>query len=130
MPVPWRGTGRPMDLDRAPATGTTRRFAMSRAEWATTSVAAVVSSAAYVIAGLPYLARGVVGDLAGFLLLGITGAAFGARLKHEALLCLALIGVVLLLDPQWPLRLSEPLWWGLFTIGLAAYVAVRRTICD
>ncbi|MEX2290360.1 MAG: hypothetical protein WD794_08555 [Mycobacteriales bacterium] len=81
-------------------------------------------------AGFPYLARGVVGDLAGFLLLGVAGVALGARLKHEALLCLALIGVVLLLDPQWPLRLSEPLWWGLFTIGLAAYVAVRRTICD
>ncbi len=77
-----------------------------------------------------YLARGVVGDLTGFLLLGVAGAAVGARLKHEAIVCLALIGVVLLLDPQWPLRLSEPLWWGLFTIGLAAYVAVRRKICD
>ena len=119
-----------MDLDRAPAIGTTRRFALSRAEWATTSVAAVVSNAAYITGGFPYLARGVVGDLAGFLLLGVAGAALGARLRHEALVCLSLIGVVLLLDPQWPLRMSEPLWWGLFTIGLAAYVAVRRTICD
>lgn len=108
----------------------TRRFRLSRAEWATTGVAAVASSAAYVGAGHPYLARGVVGDLTGFLLLGVAGAALGARLKHEALICLALIGVVLLLDPQWPLRLSEPLWWGLFTLGLAAYIAVRRTICD
>jgi hypothetical protein len=130
MPFRQGGTGRPMDLDRAPTIGTTRRFALSRAEWATTSVAAVVSSAAYVTVGFPYLARGVVGDLVGFVLLGVAGAALGARLKHEALICLALIGVVLLLDPQWPLRLSEPLWWGLFTIGLAAYVAVRRTICD
>jgi hypothetical protein len=130
MPLHRGGTGRPMDLDHAPTTGTTRRFALSRAEWATTSVAAVVSSAAYVSAGFPYLARGVVGDLAGFLLLGVAGAALGARLKHEALICLSLIGVVLLLDPQWPLRLSEPLWWGLFTIGLAAYVALRRKICD
>ena len=110
--------------------GTTRRFALSPAEWATTAVAAVVSSAAYVTAGFPYLARGVVGDLTGFLLLGVAGAAVGARLKHEALVCLALIGGVLLLDPQWPLRVSEPLWWGLFTIGLAAYVAVRRRVCD
>lgn len=110
--------------------GTTRRFALSRAEWATTAVAAVASSAAYVTAGFPYLARGVVGDLVGFLVLGVAGAAVGARLKHEALICLAVIGVVLLADPQWPLRLSEPLWWGLFTIGLAAYVTVRRTICD
>lgn len=110
--------------------GMTRRFALSRTEWATTAIAAVVSSAAYVAGGFPYLARGVVGDLTGFLLLGVAGAVVGARLKHEALICLALIGVVLLLDPQWPLRLSEPLWWGLFTIGLAAYLAVRRTICD
>ena len=110
--------------------GTTRRFALSPAEWATTAVAAVVSSAAYVTTGFPYLARGVVGDLTGFLLFGVAGAAVGARVKHEALTCLALIGVVLLLDPQWPLRLSEPLWWGLFTIGLAAYVTVRRKICD
>ena len=112
------------------AAGTTTRFALSPAEWATTAVAAVVSSSAYVAVGFPYLARGVVGDLTGFLLLGVAGAAVGARLKHEALICLALIGVVLLLDPQWPLRLWEPMWWGLFTIGLAAYVAVRRRICD
>ena len=117
-------------VESAPARGTTRRVALSAAEWATTAVAAVVSSAAYVTAGFPYLARGVVGDLTGFLLLGVAGAAVGARLRHEALICLTLIGVVLVLDPQWPLRLSEPLWWGLFTIGLAAYVAVRRRICD
>lgn len=110
--------------------GTTRRFALSPAEWVTTAVAAVVSSAAYVTDGFPYLARGVVGDLTGFLLLGVAGAAVGARLKHEALVCLALIGVVLLIDPQWPLRLSEPLWWGLFSVGLAAYVVVRRKVCD
>ena len=109
---------------------TTRRFALSAAEWATTGLAAVVSSAAYVTAGFPYLARGVVGDLTGLLLLGVAGAAVGARLKHEALVCLALIGVVLLLHPRWPLRLTEPLWWGLFTVGLGAYVAVRRKICS
>lgn len=89
-----------------------------------------MSSAAYVTDGFPYLARGVVGDLTGFLLLAVAGVAAGARLKHEALLCLALIGVVLVLDLQWPLRLSEPLWWAVFTLGLAAYVAVRRRICD
>ena len=72
----------------------------------------------------------MVGDLTVFLLLGAAGAAVGARLKHEALLCLALTGVVLLLDVQWPLRLSEALWWALFSIGLAVYVAVRRRICD
>lgn len=119
-----------MNRTRAPIAATTRRFALSRAEWVTTSVAAGVSSAAYVTAGFPYLARGVVGDLAGFLLLGVVAAAAGARLKHEALLCLALIGVVLLADAQWPLMLAEPLWWGLFSIGLAAYLLVRRAACD
>ena len=127
------GAGTAPGRDRTVAVsrrGTTRRFALSRTEWATTAIAAVVSSAAYVAGGFSYLARGVVGDLTGFLLLGVAGAVVGARLKHEALICLALIGVVLLLEPEWPLRLSEPLWWGLFTIGLAAYLAVRRTICD
>lgn len=119
-----------MTRTRAPIAGTTRRFGLSRAEWVTTSAAAVVSSAAYVTAGFPYLARGVVGDLAGFLLLGVVAAAARARLEHEALLCLALIGIVLLAAPQWPLLLSEPLWWGLFTVGLAAYLVVRRAACD
>lgn len=120
-------------MDRpAPATapGTTRCFALSRAEWATTALAAVVSSAAYLSEGFPYLARGVVGDLAGFLVLGSAGAAVGARLKHEALICSALIGAVLVLDPLWPLRLSEPVWWALFSTGLLAYVGVRRRVCD
>lgn len=111
-------------------TATTRRFALSRAEYATTAVAAVVSSTAYVTGGFPYLARGVVGDLAGFLVLGGAGVAAGARVQHEAAACLALIGGVLLLDPQWPLQIAEPAWWALFGIGLSAYVVVRRRICD
>lgn len=109
---------------------TTRRFALSRGEYATTAVAAVVSSAAYVADGFPYLARGVVGDLTGFLVLGIAGAAVRARVRHEAAGCLALIGTVLLIDPDWPLELAEPAWWALFSAGLAAYVVVRRRICD
>lgn len=112
------------------ARATTRRFSLAPAEWATTAVAAVVSSGAYVSLGQPYLARGVVGDLTGFLLLGAAGAAAGARVKHEALVCLGMIGAVLLLDPQWPLRLSEPVWWSLFSVGLGAYVLFRRTLCD
>ena len=111
-------------------TVTTRRFALSRTEYATTAVAAVVSSAAYVTGDFPYLARGVVGDLAGFLLLGAAGLAVHARIRHEAAFCLALIGGVLVVDPDWPLRLAEPAWWALFSTGLAAYVVVRRQICD
>ncbi len=109
---------------------TTRRFALSRAEYVTTGVAAVVSTVGYLTGGFPYLARGVVGDLSGFLLLGVAGVAAGARIRHEAAVCLALIGAVLLLDPQWPLELPEGAWWALFTLGLAAYVAVRRRICQ
>lgn len=112
------------------AHGTTRRFGLARAEWITTAVAAVVSSSAYVTLGYPYLARGVVGDLTGFLLLGVAGAAAGARVKHEALVCLSVIGAVLMLDPQWPLRLAEPAWWALFSVGLSAYVLLRRKLCD
>ncbi len=109
---------------------TTRRFALSGSEWVTTAVAALVSSTAYVVAGFPYLARGVVGDLAGFVVLAAAGLAAGARPRHEALICLTFIGVVLLLDPKWPLQLNEPTWWALFTAGLIAYVGVRRKICD
>ena len=111
-------------------TVTTRRFALSRAEYATTAVAAVASSTAYVTGGFPYLARGVVGDLSGFLVLGLAGLAARARVRHEAAVCLTLIGAVLLPDPQWPLQIAEPAWWALFSMGLAAYVVVRRRICD
>jgi hypothetical protein len=111
-------------------TVTTRQFALSKPEYATTAVAAVMSSAAYVTGGFPYLARGVVGDLAGFLVLGVAGLAARARLRHEAALCLGLIGAVLVADPDWPLRLAEPTWWALFSAGLTAYVVVRVRICD
>lgn len=109
---------------------TTRRFALSRAEYATTAAAAVVSSTAYLAGGFPYLARGVVGDLTGFVVLGAAGLAAAARVRHEAAVCLVMIGGVVLLDPDWPLRVSEPLWWAAFTAGLTAYVIVRRTISD
>lgn len=132
MRRPGRGTAQLVDAatDSARARVLTPRFRLSASEWATTAIAAVVSSAGYLTAGYPYLARGVVGDLAGFLLLGVVGTAVGARLKHEALICLASIDLVLLLDPQWPLRLSEPIWWGWFAVGLGAYVAVRKKICS
>jgi uncharacterized membrane protein len=115
---------------RLSAGATTRRFALSAAEWATTATAAVVSTGAYLTAGHPYLARGVVGDLVGFTVLAGVGVAARARVKHEAAICLGLIGVVVVAAPQWPLALPEPAWWALFSGGLAAYVAVRRRICD
>lgn len=72
----------------------------------------------------------MVGDLTGLAALAVVGSSLGARLRHEALICLTLIGVVLLLDPQWPLQVAGPLWWALFAVGPATYLAVRRTICD
>ena len=115
---------------RITAGATTRRFALSAGEWATTAIAAVVSTGAYLSAGYPYLARGVVGDLLGFALLAGVGIAVRARVKHEAAICLGLIGIVVLASPQWPLALPEAAWWALFFLGLAIYVAIRRRICD
>lgn len=80
---------------------TTRRSALSSAECFTTAVAAAVSGRAYLTDGLPYLSRGVVGDPTGFVVLGASGAGAGARVQHEAAVCLAFIGGVLVLDPDW-----------------------------
>lgn len=115
---------------RVRAGATTRRFALSAGEWATTAIAAVVSTGAYLSAGYPYLARGVVGDLLGFGVLAGVGLAVRARVKHEAAICLAAIGLIVAAAPQWPLALPEPAWWALFSLGLAVYIAVRRRICD
>jgi len=94
-------------------------------------VAAVLSSTGYVAGGLDYLARGVVGDLVGLLLLDAAALVLRARVEHEAAACLVLmIGVVLQLDLQWPLRLPEAFWWGAFTAGLGSYLVVRRHVCD
>ena len=106
---------------------TTRSFALDGPEYATTAAAAFISTAAYLSDGLEYLSRGVLGDLAGFALLAAIGAGSGARLRHEALLCLACIGAVVLLAPTWPLELGERYWWGAFGVGLAAYLWLRRT---
>ena len=107
----------------------TRQFALSPAEWATTAVAAGASTTAYLVNGYPYLARGVVGDLLGLVVLASGGVLLRARMRHEALFCLGLIVAVLLLDLAWPLRVSEPVWWALFATGLAGYVALRRRLC-
>lgn len=107
---------------------TTRQFALDGPEWATTAVAVVVSSAAYVTGGLPYLSRGVLGDLAGLGLLAGVVLVRGERLRHEALLCLGAIGLVLLVDPRWPVRVTEPVWWSAFALGLLGYVVLRRRV--
>lgn len=93
---------------------------------ATTAVAVVASSTGYVTGGFAYLARGVLGDLVGFAVLAGLLLATGRRLRHEALLCLLLIGAVLLVAPDWPLRLAEGWWWLMWSAGLTAYLMLRQ----
>ena len=107
----------------------TTRFALSPAEWLTTAAAAAVSTGAYLAGGQAYLSRGVLGDLLGLLVLAAVGTALRARLRHEALLCLLLIGLVLAVGPRWPLAVAEPLWWALFLAGLSGYLLLRRRLC-
>ena len=106
---------------------TTRRFALSPSELGTTAVAVVVSTTGYLLGGGTYLARGVVGDLAGFGLLAAVGVARSARARHEALVCLAGIGIVVLAAPQW---VPQGGGWAAFSVGLGAYVLLRRGVCD
>jgi hypothetical protein len=105
---------------------TTQRRALGPFEMITTAVAVGVSTALYIRDGHPYLARGVVGDLAGLGFLTVVLATRHRRLRHEALTCLAAIGVVLAADPQWLLRVPSAAWWLAVAAGLAGYLAARR----
>jgi len=95
--------------------------------WSTAGAAAI-STALYVVLGEPYLARGVVGDLAGFAVLTGVLASSGRRARHEALVCLGLIGAVLVAQPDWPLRQGRAVWWTAVTVGLAGYLVVRTRV--
>jgi len=105
----------------------THDVGLSRAELATSAVAVVASVGAYLTQGSPYLARGVVGDLLGFAVLAMVGRRAGRRLRHEAFVCLAGIGLVLIAGPGWPLAIPDAVWWIAFVVGLAGFLAVRRT---
>ncbi|HVE63414.1 MAG TPA: hypothetical protein VNB94_06400 [Mycobacteriales bacterium] len=105
---------------------TTFRTSLDPVEVATTVAAVVVSTGLYLREGHDYLARGVVGDLIGLAILAMPLILVRRRGRHEALTCLVAIGVVRLLDPQWPLARSESFWWGTIAVGLAAYIALRR----
>jgi hypothetical protein len=104
---------------------TTTRPGLDRAELVTTAVAVGVSSGLYIAQGHPYLARGVVGDLVGLAVLSIVVVRRRHRLRHEALLCLFCIGVVVILNPGWPLRLPGLLWWSAVAATVAIYLVVR-----
>jgi len=62
----------------------TREFALSRSERITTAAAVLLSSAGYVLGHHAYLTRGVVGDLAGLVLLAGALVARGQRSRQEA----------------------------------------------
>jgi hypothetical protein len=107
---------------------TTRRWALERGEVMTTSAAVGVSTALYLRYGHAYLARGVVGDTVGFGFLAGLLTARRRRLRHEAVACLGTIFVVLVIDPQWPLRPSSASWWLVFAVGLSGYVLIRHRL--
>ncbi len=105
---------------------TTFRSSLDRAEVATTAAAIVASTGLYVRHGHNYLARGVVGDLVGLAVLAVPLVLVRRRGRHEAMTCLAAIGLVHLADPDWPLERSDSFWWGAISVGLAAYLLLRR----
>ncbi len=104
---------------------TSATWGLQRDEVASTAAAVVISSACYLLLGDDYLARGVVGDSLGFAVLGAALLFRGRRLRHEALWCLAGIGVVHAIGVDWPLRLSPGLWWAVVAADLLAYLALR-----
>jgi hypothetical protein len=93
----------------------------------TTAAAFFISSALYVRWRHPYLARGVVGDLMGLTLLSAV-ATRRVRLRHEAMVCLASIGIVLGLDPEWPLAISDIVWWLAVVGAVACYLLIRQRV--
>ncbi|CAN5129591.1 hypothetical protein BH20ACT5_BH20ACT5_04320 [soil metagenome] len=101
---------------------------LSRGELGTTAAATAVSVALYVRYGHPYLARGVIGDLLGFAVLGTVLVLHRQRLRHEALICLAGIGVLLLASPDWPLRYPSATWWAVVGLGLGGYLTARARL--
>lgn len=105
---------------------TSARRALDPAEWATTGAAVLTSTLLYLRLGHPYLARGVVGDLVGFAVLGAVLVGCGRRARHEAVVCFAGIGVVWAARPEWPLRIPSGVWWVTVILGLSAYVAIRQ----
>jgi hypothetical protein len=117
-------------LPRSTGRWTTRRFALNGSEWVTSAAATYLSASAYLRHGGAYLAPGVAGDLIGFGLLSQVLRSRDARLRHEAVLCLACIGAVTVAARGTDLRrVPEPVLWTAFAAGLSWYLQVRRRTC-
>lgn len=76
-------------------------------------------------AGPPYLARGVVGDLTGLVVLAIPLVTQRRRARYEALACLGAIGLVHAARARWATRVPTAAWWAAVTFALAAYLDLR-----
>lgn len=105
--------------------GTSTRPGLDRSEAVTTAAAVAVSGSCWAAFGAPYLARGVVGDALGLTVLAAVLLASGRRLRHEAMVCLAGIGLVHLAGWNWPLALPSAVWAGVFGVDLAVYLVLR-----
>ncbi len=105
---------------------TTTDQRLDRIEVATTAFAVVASTGLYLRYRHPYLARGVVGDIAGLAFASIPLVTRRRRFRHEALVCLTGIGAVYATNMRWPLRFPEPVWWSAIAFALTAYVPLRR----
>lgn len=106
-------------------TFTTADPRLTRSELVTTAVAVAVSTALYLRYGHPYLARGVLGDLLGLAVLAGALIYRRRRLRHEALICLVGIGVLLAAQPEWPLRYPSAVWWIVVGVALIGYLLAR-----
>ncbi len=107
---------------------TTNEPVLGSAEVVSSFAAVVISTVLYLREGEAYLARGVVGDLVGLAVLGRVLQRRRARMRHEALICLAGISVVRALRPGWPLRVSSATWWLALAVALTGYVGARRSV--
>jgi len=107
-------------------TAFTTQERLGRAEIATTLGAVAVSTTLYLRNPHPYLARGVTGDILGLAICTIPLLSRRQRLRHEAAVCLAAIGAVHALQPDWPLSINDTTWWTTITAGLTGYIILRH----
>ena len=109
-------------------TAVTPQERLTRTEIATTLGAVAISTSLYLRDPHPYLARGVTGDILGLAVCALPLLSRRQRLRHEAAVCLAAIGAVHALQPDWPLNINDTTWWTTITAGLTGYIILRHRI--